>query len=116
MDVSCSVRQARGDAVGRQCAYRTLFEDVDANRPDKKAIKGTATLANLTAGGATQSGKGGFSDDGMGLAGASATVNGPGALTRGGSWLEGTFAGVFKIDAGFNPSQAFEFIGFRRAR
>lgn len=59
---------------------------------------------------------GGFSDDGMGLAGASAAATGPGAMTRGGSWLEGTFAGVFKIDAGFNPSQGFDFIGLRCAR
>ncbi len=58
---------------------------------------------------------GGFSPDGMGLAGAGA-ANGPGAMTRGGSWLEGVFAGVFKIDAGFNPSQGFDFIGFRCAR
>jgi formylglycine-generating enzyme required for sulfatase activity len=63
--------------------------------------------------------KGGFSPDGMGLAdgpGAATTSDGPGAITRGGSWLEGTFAGVFKIDAGFNPSDAEPFIGFRCAR
>ena len=39
-----------------------------------------------------------------------------GLRARGGSWLEGTFAGVFKIDAGFNPSQGFDFIGLRCAR
>ncbi|HVO25276.1 MAG TPA: SUMF1/EgtB/PvdO family nonheme iron enzyme [Candidatus Margulisiibacteriota bacterium] len=63
--------------------------------------------------------KGGFSPDGMGLAdgpGAATTADGPGAITRGGSWLEGTYAGVFKIDAGFNPSDRFPFIGFRCAR
>jgi formylglycine-generating enzyme required for sulfatase activity len=40
----------------------------------------------------------------------------PGALIRGGNWLNGTLDGVFAVDASHRPSFADEFIGFRCAR
>ncbi len=63
--------------------------------------------------------KGGFSNDAMGLAdgpGAATTSDGPGALVRGGTWIEGVSAGVFAIDGGWNPSEPVPLIGFRCAR
>lgn len=45
---------------------------------------------------------GGFSDDVMGLAGASTTA-GPGALLRGGGWADGSSAGVFAVGGGASP-------------
>jgi formylglycine-generating enzyme required for sulfatase activity len=43
-------------------------------------------------------------------------LNLPGALLRGGGFSLGTGAGVFAVDAGFDPSFSFNFIGFRCAR
>ena len=60
-------------------------------------------------------GWGGFSDDFMCLAGASAT-GGPGALVRGGYFSNGAFAGVFAVSGSFTPSIAFDLVGFRAAR
>jgi Sulfatase-modifying factor enzyme 1 len=41
----------------------------------------------------------------------------PGALLRGGGWSDpASFAGVFNVNAGVNPSIASQFIGFRCAR
>jgi formylglycine-generating enzyme required for sulfatase activity len=51
----------------------------------------------------------------MCLAGAS-TTPGPGALIRGGSWDNGTYAGVFAVSGSRAPSVAGSFIGFRCAR
>ena len=49
-------------------------------------------------------GWGGLSDDRMCLAGASTEVGGPGALTRGGSFVDGTGAGPLAVVAGRRPS------------
>ncbi len=49
------------------------------------------------------------------LAGAD-TAAGPGALIRGGSFGDGTFAGVFAMDGRLVPSLSNGFIGFRAAR
>jgi formylglycine-generating enzyme required for sulfatase activity len=46
----------------------------------------------------------------------SGTLSFPGALDRGGSWSDGTNAGVFAVDAGTNPSLRSSAIGFRCAR
>jgi formylglycine-generating enzyme required for sulfatase activity len=40
----------------------------------------------------------------------------PSALFRGGSFLDGTYAGVFAVVAGFPPSRSGGFLGFRCAR
>jgi hypothetical protein len=58
-------------------------------------------------------GWGGVSDDRMCLAGASTDVGGPGALTRGGSFVDGTGAGPLALVAGRRPSVNIGFIGFR---
>ena len=60
-------------------------------------------------------GWGGVSDDRMCLAGASTDPGGPGALTRGGSFVDGTGAGPLAVVAGRRPSLTFGFIGFRCA-
>jgi hypothetical protein len=60
-------------------------------------------------------GWGGLSDDRMCLAGASTEVGGPGALTRGGSFVDGTGAGPLAVVAGRRPSLAFSFVGLRCA-
>ena len=61
-------------------------------------------------------GWGGFSDDYMGLAGAS-TTGGPGALLRGGNFvIGGTSAGVFAVSGQTAPSSVDLSIGFRAAR
>jgi len=60
-------------------------------------------------------GWGGLSDDRMCLAGASTDLGGPGALTRGGSFVDGTGAGPLAVVAGRRPSVTFGFIGFRCA-
>lgn len=49
------------------------------------------------------------------LAGASST-SGPGALSRGGFFLDGPLAGVFAVIGSGNPSRAFVGLGFRAAR
>jgi len=49
------------------------------------------------------------------LAGAS-TTSGPGALVRGGDFLDGSFAGVFAVGGLGTPSVADSGIGFRAAR
>ena len=51
----------------------------------------------------------------MCLAGASTDLGGPGALTRGGSFVDGTGAGPLAVVAGRRPSVTFGFIGFRCA-
>jgi formylglycine-generating enzyme required for sulfatase activity len=56
-----------------------------------------------------------FSNDLQGLCGA-ATDGLPGALARGGSFVNGTFAGVFAVHAGFGPSLSDSSLGFRGAR
>jgi hypothetical protein len=100
-----------------------------------KIKAGTVTLAELQAGavqrgvnsddygqGCPDTGNGcvnlyaSFStDDVMCLAGA-LTTGGPGALMRGGSFDNGTLAGVFTVNGGFTPSNASFYIGFRAAR
>src|SRR5262249_35920073 len=63
--------------------------------------------------------KGAFSNDAMGLAdgpGAATTSDGPGALVRGGTWIEGVQAGGVAVDGGWNPSEPVALIGFRCAR
>jgi formylglycine-generating enzyme required for sulfatase activity len=61
-------------------------------------------------------GWGGLSDDRMCLAGASTSPGGPGALTRGGSFVDGVNAGPLAVNAGRRPSNAISFIGFRCVR
>jgi hypothetical protein len=61
-------------------------------------------------------GWGGSSDDRMCLAGASTAVGGPGAPTRGGSFVDGTGAGPLAVVAARRPSVTFSFIGFRCTR
>ena len=60
-------------------------------------------------------GWGGLSDDRMCLAGASTEVGGPGALTRGGSFVDGTGAGPLAVVGGRRPAVTSSFIGFRCA-
>jgi hypothetical protein len=60
-------------------------------------------------------GWGGVSDDRMCLAGASTSPGGPGALTRGGSFVDGTGAGALAVVGGRRPAITFSFIGFRCA-
>jgi len=60
-------------------------------------------------------GWGSFSDDRMCLAGASTSAGGPGALTRGGSFVDGTGAGPLAVVAGRRPNITLGFIGFRCA-
>lgn len=60
-------------------------------------------------------GWGGVSDDRMCLAGASTAAGGPGALTRGGSFVDGTGAGPLAVVGGRRPAITFGFIGFRCA-
>jgi hypothetical protein len=60
-------------------------------------------------------GWGDVSDDRMCLAGASTEVGGPGALTRGGSFVDGTGSGPLAVVAGRRPSLPFSFVGFRCA-
>ncbi len=60
-------------------------------------------------------GWGTFSNDFMCLAGAS-TTGGPGALVRGGLFVDGTNAGVFAVLGGGTPSSADSGLGFRAAR
>ena len=60
-------------------------------------------------------GWGGVSDDRMCLAGASTDIGGPGALTRGGSFVDGTGAGPLAVVAGRRPSVTLGFVGFRCA-
>lgn len=64
----------------------------------------------------TSPGWGSFSDDFMGLSGASTTSNGPGALYRGGAWGSGTSAGPFFVDGALEPWQYAGTIGFHCAR
>jgi hypothetical protein len=52
----------------------------------------------------------------MCFSGASTTVEGPGALLRGGSFGTGTGAGPFAVDGSFRPSDSFSDFGFRGAR
>jgi hypothetical protein len=61
-------------------------------------------------------GWGASSNDRMCLAGASTAVGGPGALTRGGSFVDGPGAGPLAVVGGRRPSVTFGFIGFRCAR
>ncbi|MGH7287028.1 MAG: formylglycine-generating enzyme family protein [Myxococcota bacterium] len=61
-------------------------------------------------------GWGSFSDDFMCLSGASETTQGPGALFRGGSWSDGSLAGVFAVFGSDHPSNSADFIGLRCAR
>lgn len=59
---------------------------------------------------------GGLSNDRMCLSGASTDVGGPGALMRGGSFVDGPNAGPLTVLGGRRPSLTFSFIGFRCAR
>jgi hypothetical protein len=59
---------------------------------------------------------GGLSNDRMCLSGASTAVGGPGALTRGGSFVDGPSAGPLAVNGGRRPSFSISFIGFRCAR
>jgi hypothetical protein len=70
-------------------------------------------VADWTTLSTTCTGWGSESDDRMCLAGASTLAGGPGALTRGGSFVDGTGAGPLAIVAGRKPPFAFSFIGFR---
>ena len=58
----------------------------------------------------------GFSDDRMCLSDASTTVNGPGALIRGGIFVDFRRAGPFAVDAVNMPLDSQITIGFRGAR
>jgi len=62
------------------------------------------------------SGWGGFSDDRMCLSGASEATGGPGALIRGGSFVDGANAGPLSILGAIRTITTFSFIGFRCAR
>ena len=59
---------------------------------------------------------GSFSDDSMCLSGTNTTVQGPGALIRGGSAVVGAGAGVFAVVGGNPPTSAAAPFGFRGAR
>jgi hypothetical protein len=59
---------------------------------------------------------GGLSNDRMCLSGASTAVGGPGALTRGGSFVDGPNAGPLAVLGGRRPSFAISFLGLRCAR
>jgi hypothetical protein len=59
---------------------------------------------------------GGLSNDRMCLSGASTAVGGPGALTRGGSFVDGPSAGPLAVLGGRRPSFSISFVGFRCAR
>lgn len=61
-------------------------------------------------------GWGGFSDDVMGLSGASTAVPVPGALVRGGGFIFGPFAGPLAVSAAPPDLAANPFLGFRCAR
>lgn len=61
-------------------------------------------------------GWGGFSGDFMCLSGASTTALGPGALLRGGGFVNGTSAGPLSVDGNGEPPRSGGFIGFRCAR
>ena len=60
-------------------------------------------------------GWGTLSDDFMCLSGAATTTTGPGALVRGGNWLDGADAGPLAV-SGLRPSFSRGLIGFRGAR
>ena len=57
-----------------------------------------------------------FSDDSMCLAGANTTKAAPGALLRGGSFLDGSLAGPLCVDGTVEPTRSDGSIGFRCAR
>ena len=57
----------------------------------------------------------GFSDDYMCMAGAT-TLGGPGAIVRGGSYLDSSFAGPFAVSAMSPPWESFINFGFRCGR
>jgi hypothetical protein len=59
---------------------------------------------------------GSFSDDEMCLTGASTTAFGAGALVRGGSFLDGSFAGPLAVNGEFEATRSLDAIGFRCAR
>jgi formylglycine-generating enzyme required for sulfatase activity len=61
-------------------------------------------------------GWGAFSDDVMCLSGASTTADGPGALVRGASSIQGPDAGPLSVEAYIGPEGASVFLGFRCAR
>jgi hypothetical protein len=61
-------------------------------------------------------GWGSFSDDSMCLSGASTDAGGPGALFRGGGFVNGTDAGPFAVGAYDQPSTSASVLGFRGAR
>ena len=56
-----------------------------------------------------------FGDD-HSCVGGDGSVNFPGALLRGGYWVDGTDAGVFSVNGFDDPSSASNGIGFRCAR
>jgi hypothetical protein len=64
----------------------------------------------------TCTGWGGVSNDRMCLVGASTAVGGPGALTRGGSFVDGPGAGPLSVVGGRRPSVSSGLVGFRCAR
>jgi Sulfatase-modifying factor enzyme 1 len=59
---------------------------------------------------------GGFSDDEMCLAGASDSIQGPGALLRGGWFSGGEVSGPLTVLGSLKPISAHDFVGFRCAR
>jgi hypothetical protein len=61
-------------------------------------------------------GWGRFSNDSMCLAGASTTVAGPGALVRGGGFLDGSANGPLTVFGTVAPTRSDDFVGFRCAR
>ncbi len=61
-------------------------------------------------------GWGGFSNDTMCLSGAQDVSGGPGALFRGGDFLNSSNAGPLAVVSSFQPSFSFNGIGFRCAR
>jgi len=64
----------------------------------------------------TCTGWGSSSNDRMCLAGASTAVGGPGALTRGGSFVDSAGAGPLAVVGGRRPSFSSGLVGFRCAR
>jgi formylglycine-generating enzyme required for sulfatase activity len=57
-----------------------------------------------------------FSDDEMCLSGASTTALGAGALVRGGTFQDGSFAGPLAVNAQFEAFRSIDAVGFRCAR
>jgi hypothetical protein len=95
---ACPVRRGSADAV----LVGTLCLDIARGVAVRRPVPGWAS----------------FSNDGMCLAGASTTRNGPAALVRRGAFasLDGPRAGPLAVRATFQPSHSDSFFGLRCAR